>query len=85
MRCLLVLFVKFTAHLFRSRLLSKSKAKPVYLLYRYMTAYSSLRRSGIGRVNEGSHSFTWNEPYACLHSRRASPHLAGTYFPCGWG
>jgi len=45
---------------------------------------SSLKRSGMARVNEGSHSFTchprvihmWNEPYLpLLPSRRASPHF----------
>ena len=55
--------------------------------------YSSLKRSGMARVNEGSHSFTchphthtfihkWNEPYLpLLPSRRASPNFGWYTFP----
>jgi len=53
---------------------------------------SSLKRSGMAHVNEGSHSFTchpshtfihkWNEPYLpLLPSRRASPHFGWYSFP----
>jgi len=51
---------------------------------------SSLKRSGMARVNEGSHSFTchpdvyhnWNEPYLpLLPSRRALPHFSWYSFP----
>ena len=50
-----------------------------------MMRNSSLKRSGMARVNEGSHSFfsatrtfihKWNEPYLpLLPSRRVSPHF----------
>jgi len=53
---------------------------------------SSLKRSGIARANEGSHSlpathtfiYKWNEPYLpLLPSCRVSPH--STHFPSHWG